>query len=135
MGKNIKQPGFQKGSKISKPAPNDLKEDDCLVFSFRHTQSNHCISKCIDKEKLNLLDSLFQRRSMRWKEIIIADRHKLGSEKIARTSLKVTVPDFVPKDANIWALRFSDLAPMVGYYEKNTFYILWLDRQFKVYKH
>ncbi|AVF43574.1 hypothetical protein [Acinetobacter nosocomialis] len=131
----IKKPNVQKSGKIATPPENNIKDEECLVFSFRYTQNNHCLSKCEKHEKLDLLDSIFQRREMTWKEIIVADRHKLGSEKIERKSLKVTVPNSVPKDAKIWALRFCDLAPMVGYYENNIFYILWLDRAFKVYKH
>lgn len=135
MAMGIRKPKFQNSGNIATPPANEIKDEECLVFSFRHTQNNHCLSKCEKHEKLDLLDSIFLRREMKWKEIIVANKHKLGSEKIERTSLNVTVPDCVPKDAKIWALRFCDLAPMVGYYENNIFYILWLDRAFKVYKH
>ncbi|MFW1755755.1 MULTISPECIES: hypothetical protein [Acinetobacter] len=135
MKRGMKKPSVSKGKSISAPPSNPIKEDECLVFSFRYTQNNHCFSKCEKHEKLDLIDSIFQRRSMKWKEIIVANRHGLGSESIDRKSLKVSIPACVPGDAKIWALRFSDLAPMVGYYERNIFYILWLDRSFKVYPH
>jgi hypothetical protein len=33
------------------------------------------------------------------------------------------------------AFRFFDKAPMVGYRKEEVFYVLWLDREFKLYQH
>ncbi|AMY67143.1 hypothetical protein EKN93_05970 [Enterobacter asburiae] len=63
------------------------------------------------------------------------DRHKLGYEKISRSSFKAAIPANVTEDVELMAFRFCSKAPMVGYKRNATFYVIWLDRSFTLYNH
>ena len=73
---------------------------------------------------------------MSWAAINQAPRHGLGYEKIDRASIRTAIPSHLKEDVNFFlAFRFFDKAPMVGYRKEEIFYALWLDREFKLYKH
>ena len=70
---------------------------------------------------------------MTWAEIKVSPRHQYGTEVIKE------LQDKLPCDARAGspaiAIRFCDKAPMVGFREDDTFYVVWFDRAFKLYKH
>jgi len=60
----------------------------------------------------------------------------MGYEKIFRTALKTSIPISVTDDVDFIAFRFCGKAPMVGFRgDDGTFFVVWFDRQFKVYDH
>jgi hypothetical protein len=71
---------------------------------------------------------------MTWNEIIQADRHGFGREKIAKDALP-NPPNNVSEDVSFIALRFSGKKPMVGYQQEETFHIVWFDRDYTLYDH
>ena len=70
-----------------------------------------------------------------WKQLNQYHRHGQGYEKINRDALKAPIPGFIKPDVNFIAFRFSGKAPMVGFRDKSTFYILWFDARFDLYDH
>ncbi len=72
---------------------------------------------------------------MTWSEIQNAPRHGLGTEKLPRSALKAAIPQSVTEDVTFLALRYNGKAPMVGYRDGRTFYLLYLDHNFSLYKH
>jgi hypothetical protein len=72
---------------------------------------------------------------MTWNDIIQADRHGFGREKIARKAIRPPIPLHITEDVTFIALRFSGLKPMIGYQQGRTFQILWFDCDFNVYDH
>jgi hypothetical protein len=72
---------------------------------------------------------------MTWNEIIQADRHGFGREKIPQSSIRRPMPPHVTEDVTIVALRFSGKKPMVGYQRDRTFHIIWFDCSFDLYDH
>ncbi|MHC1788302.1 hypothetical protein [Solidesulfovibrio sp.] len=109
-------------------------EDRRPKFSLRLLQTSHCISCCTKDEKAALADKMHTLSALPWSEIRKSDRHGLGFEKIAPASIKAGIPE-PAKDKNIIAFRFAGMKPMVGFKEGATFYVLWLDRDFTLYKH
>lgn len=79
--------------------------------------------------KLRLLSSIT------WQDIRTSSRHKLGYEKISRSSIKTSIPTIVTDDVSLIAFRMSGLAPMVGFRIGDVFRLLWLDPKFKLYDH
>jgi hypothetical protein len=120
-----------KTTENAKPSPNQLRPK----FSLEHLQKSHCLSLCEKDEKAALADRLHQMSQLTWQQIQQADRHGQGSETIARTSLKVTVPSAITEDTPILSFRFCGKAPMVGFRQEEVFYVVWLDRAFDVYNH
>lgn len=113
--------------------PPDLRHP---AFSFRYLVNGHGIDECTDREKSQILDAIYRRCQLCWRDLRQADRHKLGYEQIARTSLKVGVPRHVTDDVTFIAFRCIGMAPMIGYRgSDNIFYVLWIDRAFGCYDH
>ncbi len=105
-------------------------------FSFCYIQNSHCITKCQKDEKAGLADKLYRLSQLTWAEIKQQGRHKLGFEKIARGAIKAGIPSHITEDVDHFlAFRFDDLKAMVGYRLGSTFFVIWLDREFNLYKH
>jgi hypothetical protein len=140
MAKKLKRGGHQEegkrlssGGAANKSSTNYDKIHP--TFSIRCDHKDFCLSLCDKDEKSAFADQLHKLSTQTWQQLKSIGRHAMGYETITRSNLKVEIPDSVPKDANIIAFRFSALKPMVGYRDKDTFHILWLDRAFNLYKH
>ncbi|WP_051918947.1 hypothetical protein [Basilea psittacipulmonis] len=98
---------------------------------------HYCLDACEGEEKIALLETLHKLSQRTWQELRNSNRHGLGTEKIAYTAIKgCPVPDFiVEQNIPLLAFRFHEKKPMVGYRENQIFHILWLDRNFTLYKH
>jgi len=125
-----------KGKNISLHSADEINPDQqCPIFSFEFLQSSYCISDCTQEEKAAFADRMRRLSQLTWAQIKCQDRHKLGCEEIARTSIRAGIPAHVTEDVVIIAFRFHDKAPMVGYRDKRIFHILWFDRQYRLYSH
>lgn len=105
------------------------------VFSLRHIQQDYCISRCDQDDKAAFADQLALLSKLTWSEIKFAPKHGLGSEKIARSSFKVPIPNDVKEDVTFLAMRYNGRKAMVGFRDRAVFHILWFDRDFTVYDH
>jgi hypothetical protein len=117
--------------------PEDYNEMVPLFSLERLQNGDYCLSNLEKDDKAAFADSMFKRKSVTWNQIQQMDRHGLGYEKIALSSLKKVVPPkFITEDqSNVIAFRFSGKKPMIGYRHKNIFYVLWFDHNFTVYDH
>tara|TARA_R110002049_G_scaffold291718_1_gene475862 strand:+ start:175 stop:597 length:423 start_codon:yes stop_codon:yes gene_type:complete len=104
-------------------------------FSFEHMQPEFCISGCSAQEKAQVLDSIHKRSQMTWQDIMNSARHKLGTEKISKHSIQSPIPPVFAAEENFLAIRSIAMAPMVGVRVHSTFYVIWIDRAFTLYKH
>lgn len=105
------------------------------VFCLKYLVKDHHLDKCEQNEKIDLIDKMQMLSQMTWQQIQVANRHKLGSEKIERQSLKFSMPSFFNEDATILALRFSGMKAMIGIRNRFIFHIICLDRNFTAYSH
>jgi len=108
-----------------------------LVFSLERLQSgSYCLSKLEKDDRAAFADSIFKRRLMTYVQLISEQRHGLGTEKIAKHSIKASIPKFITDDFNYFiAFRFNGKKSMVGYKVNNVFYVLWFDHDFSLYDH
>ena len=135
----INRPKLNKGKRVEAGASaNSLVETDneTPTFCFRYVDPDFCITCCGKDDIAQFAKHLRKFCQMTWRQIILADRHGLGREKIASSSLKRPIPNHLTDDVTFIALRFSGLKPMVGYRSGNTFHAIWFDRDMKgVYDH
>lgn len=112
-------------------------ESSNVVFSLeRVVNGKHCFSKLNKDHKAFFAEAMFRRKDFTWASIQQEDRHGLGCEKIARSSINVAIPKEVPDDTEYFlAFRYKAKHPMVGIRRQNIFYVLWFDHDFKVYPH
>jgi hypothetical protein len=106
-----------------------------MNFRFVIFKNGFCVDCYEQKEKAALTDKLFRLSELSRADIRQQDRHKLGYEKISRSSIKAAIPAHVTEDVELIAFRFCSKARMVGYKRNATLYVLWLDRSFTLYIH
>ena len=104
------------------------------LFSLQYLQKGYDLKNDKDS-KVAFFDQMFKLSQIPWKQINQAHRHGLGYEKINQSALKVSIPKFINPDVTLIAFRFDGLAPMIGFRDKNVFYVLWFDTDYNVYKH
>jgi len=81
-------------------------------------------------------EAIFRRKCLTWKQIRQLPRHGLGTEKIPKSSIKAPIPQFITDDVNDFlAFRYHGKRPMVGYRQKDIFFVLWFDSDFTLYEH
>ncbi|RKZ91860.1 MAG: hypothetical protein DRR19_06015 [Candidatus Parabeggiatoa sp. nov. 1] len=106
------------------------------IFCFKYLDRNYySLGACTKEEKAAFADTLDRLSQLTWAEISKSHRHGLGYEKIARNSIRATIPTHVKEDVIFIAFRFYGKAPMVGYRTDVIFHILWIYRDFTLYQH
>lgn len=139
--KRIKPPAISQSQvkgRITEPSSDKvLNYDDCHpVFCLRYLESDYGLDQCTRDQQADFAQALRKRSQMTWQQILTAPRHGLGTERIARDSIKAPIPNHITADVDFFiAMRFSGLAPMVGYRIQDVFRIIWLDSKFELYKH
>lgn len=104
-------------------------------FSLEYLDGEYSLSGCDKVQKAAFADTLHKLSQLTWAQLKRAGRHGSGYEKIEKHSLKRPVPGHITDDVNIIAFRFCGKAPMVGYRNRRTFYVIWLDINFSLYSH
>ena len=136
MGKIKKQQKAKGKSGISATDTPDYERMP-PIFSLERVQpTGYCLSDLCKDDKAAFAESIFKRKSLTWSEIKKINRHSLGFEKIARSSIKASMPAFITEDVDHFlAFRFQGMKPMVGYRDRNIFFVLWFDKDFSLYPH
>ena len=136
MGR-IKKKIPNKGLRITHGESSATNHDlEHPLFSLKHINKSHCLSSCTKDEKAAFADTLHKLSKNTWRELRQMPRHGMGYEKIAASSLNTDLPaHLADQDINLIAFRFNAMAPMVGYREKSTFHVIWIDRNFTLYNH
>ncbi len=104
-------------------------------FSLEYLDREYCLSMCGKEQKAAFADTLHKLSQLTWAQLKNTGRHGSGYEKIEKHSLKRPVPSHITDDVNIIAFRFCGKAPMAGYRNRKTFYVIWLDINFSLYSH
>jgi hypothetical protein len=135
----IRKPKQDKTSKFALSASADKPADhnqEPPAFCLRYVDPEYCISLCEKDDKAAFADRISRLSRMTWNDIIQADRHGFGREKITASSLRRPIPRHLTEDVTFIALRFSGKKPMVGYQSGRVFHAIWFDRDMAgVYSH
>jgi uncharacterized phage-associated protein len=134
--KRLKGPSAAKGNRISAQEPVNYDASPPLFSLERLQGGDYCLS-CLDQQgKAAFADAIFRRRTLTWGEVKKLNKHGLGFEKIPRKILKAGIPSCITDDADHFiAFRFDGMKPMVGYRQRNVFFVLWFDHNFSLYPH
>jgi hypothetical protein len=132
----IKQPKINKSNRLTTINPPNYDNLPPLFSLEKIVGDDYCFSRLSNDEKKDFAESIFKRKALTWNDIKKAPKHGLGTEKIPKSNITGKIPEFITDDINDFLVfRFSGKKPMVGYREKNIFYILWFDNNFTLYKH
>lgn len=136
MAKRIKGSKPKQGSVVKSQEPLNY-DSNPPIFSLERLQSGkYCLSGLDQEHKAMFSEAIFRRKSISWSEIKRLDRHGLGTEKIAKSSIKAAIPGFITDDVDDFlAFRYKGMNPMVGYRQRDVFFVLWFDHDFTLYDH
>lgn len=140
MGNKSKyiKPPYNRGDIVLLPSENEIVKNEINypVFCLKHVHQKHGIDSCNKDEKAALLNKMTLLSQLSWDEIQLLPKHGLGAEKISRNSIKSSIPTFITKDVNhFFAFRFKGKAPFVGHKSGSIFHVIYIDRDFTLYKH
>jgi hypothetical protein len=136
MSRRIKSTNKSKNNLVKSVEPPNYDNDPLLISLEKIQSGKYCLSALDESNKAMFAMAIFRRKSLTWREIKQARRHELGSEKMPKAQIKATIPTFITDDLkDFLVLRYNGRNPMVGYREKNIFFVLWFDHNFSLYKH
>lgn len=139
MGRReFKKPPINQGKKIgvSSRQTNQDSTIDYPIFCFKHLDMSFGLSKCNKNEKSALVEQLTRLSQLTWNQIKLEPKHGMGSEKISKTSIRASIPNFISDDVDFFlAFRFSGKAPFVGHRNGSIFHVLYIDPKFDLYDH
>lgn len=139
MSKKFSIPKSDEGRKIISPVKSEEISAEQLppIFSLK-INKDYSLTMCDRSEKAAFADRLHELSQSTWRDLRQAGRHGQGYEIIDRSEIKGSIPEHVTEDVRIIAFRFCGLKPMAGYRDikdRRIFHIVWLDRDFTLYKH
>jgi len=136
MSRRIKSSKATQGKLVKTETPPN-HDASPPIFSLEKVQDGkYCLSRLDQQNKAMFADSIFRRKSLTWKGIKDIGRHGLGTEKIAKSSINAPIPKFITDEVdNFLAFRYNGKCPMVGYRQRNVFFVLWFDHDFTLYNH
>ncbi|WP_340124449.1 hypothetical protein [Methylobacter svalbardensis] len=107
------------------------------IFSLEKLQpGKYCLSILSQENKAMFADAIFRRKSLTWNQIKQLDKHGLGTEKIPKAQIKAPIPRFITDELDhLLVFRYKGLHPMVGYRQRDVFFVLWFDHDFSLYSH
>jgi hypothetical protein len=140
---------LSKANRIQKPPlapssdrikePSKSTEDDTNQlyphFSFQYLDKDYCISRCTKEEKSALAEMFRIYGQKTWIEIILTSKNKNGMETIPQNQIKGKLPKIVTPDSELVVFRFGNNIPAVGHRTGRIFHLIWIDRNFNLYKH
>ena len=136
MSKRIQASKPKQGSVVKSQEPANYDSHPPIFSLERLQHGKYCLSNLDQEHKAMFAEAIFRRKSIPWNEIKKLGKHALGTEKIAKSSIKAAIPNFITDDVNDFLVfRYKGLNPMVGYRQKNVFFVLWFDHDFTLYDH
>lgn len=135
MGIKNRKPS--QGSKVKvKQDVVEIKKIDYPVFCFRHLHKDYNLDHCTNDEKRSLIEQIAKISLLDWGTIQLSNRHGIGTEKISTSSIKANIPYELTEDVEyLLAFRFDGMKPFIGHRDKFIFHVLFIDRDFTLYKH
>ena len=142
--RQIKQPIIQEIDgvvSVSKNQVSNPQGNGTPTFCFRHLHSKYNMTTCCASDRKfpkALIKKIGTLSQMTWSDIQLSSRKGLGSEKITRSSLKVSVPSSISSDVQSFlSFYFAGTdGRLIGYRGADTlFHAGFIDTKLNVYNH
>ncbi|MCV6610800.1 MAG: hypothetical protein OIF55_08535 [Amphritea sp.] len=136
MARRIQGKKPKQGSVVKSQEPQNYDKFP-PIFSLEKLQAGkYCLSNLSQEHKAMFSEAIFRRKTLSWNEIKKQNRHALGTEKIPKRCIKAAIPRFITDDfEDFLVFRYHGLHPMVGYRQREVFFVLWFDHDFTLYDH
>lgn len=134
--KRIKGRKPKAGERIKATDTPDYDKSSPIFSLEKLQQGDYCLSSLDQENKAMFAEAIYRRKSVTWAEIKKLPRHGLGTEKMSKHRIKAAIPQFITEDvSDFLVFRYHGLRPMVGYRQRNIFFVLWFDHNFTLYDH
>lgn len=123
---------------LSHPSSHTSTDSLPPTFSLHYMPLNtgYCLTRCSELEKAAFASRIREMSQLTWIQIKGSPRHGQGCEEITQKQIRGSkIPRGIQPDATLLSFRCIGTAPMVGFREGQTFHIVWIDRDFTLYKH
>lgn len=134
-----KAPQQESGSRIlSHPSSNVSTDTLPPTFSLHHMtlNSKYCLTQCAVHERAAFASRIREMSQLTWLQIKGSQRHGQGCEEIPQKQIAGSkLPGIIKPDTTLLAFRCIGTAPMVGFRDGQTFHIVWIDRDYSLYRH
>lgn len=132
MKMRIKAREAESGKRL-KAREEDTGTDHLLpLFSLSYVEKGFCVKDCEKSEQAAVVLALRYISTMTWRELKNASRRGMGYENIY--SINKNRPE-IANNKQLIAFRVGKLFRLVGFRERQTFFILWVDPKGQVYSH
>ena len=145
MGDNsFKPPKLRQSSGeigLSKSASSHADGYDYPVFCFKYLHKEYDIDKCCIKSDKKFLRGFVKKlkllSDLTWSSIKLSDRTGHGAEKIAKNSIKVSIPASITNDVEEFLSFYfaGDKGRIIGFQDSNIFHVVYIDTDLSVYNH
>jgi hypothetical protein len=98
-------------------------------FCLGSLHPDYSVGALSTEQRAALATALWERSSMTWQQIMLANKHGHGTEKISENAIRAGVPEPFA-GSTFLAMRYQGNLPMVGVREGRVFQILWIERAY-----
>ena len=127
QGRHIPTPIIEPDNKLIRNHP---------IFCLRYLHKDYNVESCSQSDRASLIRQMANLCQLSWDNIKLSGRHGMGSEKIKRKSIKVSIPkEITPDVEDFLALRYSGKKVFIGFRNQYIFHMIYIDSDFSVYKH
>lgn len=102
------------------------------LFSLSHIEKGFCVKNCDKDEQAAVALALRDISALTWGGLKQAPRKGIGYENIY--AIRKSIPA-IAVSRQLIAFRVGELFRLVGFRERQTFFVLWIDPKGQVYKH
>lgn len=137
MGK-LHHPKSNQSQRIPTPIiePDNRLIRNHPIFCLRYLHKKYNVDSCSQADRASLIRQMANLSQLSWDEIQQSGCHGMGSEKISRKSIRVSIPrEITPDVEDFLALRYSGKKAFIGFRNHFIFHIIYIDSDFSVYKH
>ena len=135
--KKIKAPPLKDSTRFKSHLPPDLKSYNSnkpmFSFYFMAYGSKKCMSKCENKSKSSISDTLLRLSQFTWEQIISQPKRGLGYEIIPQGQFKHPLPKEITPDVSMYIFRFSEEGRMAGFRDKDIYHVVQVGESHDLY--
>lgn len=134
MGKKIIKENISKRFKFEEIGTINYNEQKPKI-SFEFLSGKYCISECEMREKAEAVMIFHKISQKTWADLQQLGRKQGGHENIVTSSLKCRVPERFKTFTNALSFHNPGKLVIVGFREKDIFYVIAVDPKLKSYDH
>jgi hypothetical protein len=133
-------PKDSKGRRGKPPSPNDKTitristprdtNKDTPKFCLHNLSAGFDVENLPKERRAAFALSLQQRAKLTWQQIMMADKHGQGTEKLPARSIRANVPRKYSDTQEFLVMRYDGRRPMVGVRANDVFHVLWIESEY-----